>query len=130
MIETGAEVMQGETGKLKGKRILIVEDEFLVAELLLQSLEQCGAEVVGPAATLHQGMTMAANEEKLDCAVLDINLRGNSSYPIADILRRRGIPFLFATGYDSRVIPERYGHIRRCEKPVSSSALIGALQEL
>jgi CheY-like chemotaxis protein len=122
--------MEGVASQLAGKRILVVEDEFMVAELLLQTLEQFGAEVVGPAPTLRQGLDFAKTENQLDCAVLDINLRGNLSYPIAEVLEERGIPFLFATGYDSRVIPERYGHIARCEKPIPSAALVQAIRSL
>src|SRR6478735_1170799 len=122
--------MQNDGNHLAGKRILVVEDEFMVAELLVQILEQCGAEVVGPASSLDTGLTIARSDDRLDFAVLDINLRGNPSYPIADVLCEHAVPFLFVTGYDSSVIPDRYGEIPRCEKPVPGTALIRAIKDL
>jgi CheY-like chemotaxis protein len=116
--------------RLSGKRILVVEDEFMIAEGLTGTLEQCGVEVVGPAPTVEAALALATTEDPLDCAILDINLRGQMSYRIADALRERGIPFVFATGYDAHAIPERHSHIVRCEKPISSTVLIHALNRL
>jgi CheY-like chemotaxis protein len=115
---------------LSGKRILVVEDEFMIAEGLAGMLEQCGVEVVGPAPTVGAALALATTEDQLDCAILDINLRGQMSYPVADALQERGIPFVFATGYDAHAIPERHSHIVRCEKPIPSTVLIQALNGL
>ena len=83
---------------LAGSRILVVEDEPIVAMCLEDMLEGFGCAIVGPAGRLIEGIALAENEA-LDAAVLDVNLGGDRSYPIADILARRGIPFVFATGY-------------------------------
>jgi len=83
---------------LAGKRILLVEDEVLIAEMVVDMLVGLGATVVGPALTLHSGLSLAGSEE-IDAAVLDVNLRGERIDPVADLLDARGIPVLFATGY-------------------------------
>jgi CheY-like chemotaxis protein len=84
--------------KLAGKRILIVEDEPIVAMCLEDMLQSLGCLIVGPAARLSEGLALAADEQ-VDAAILDVNLGKDRSYPIADLLRARSIPFVFATGY-------------------------------
>ena len=115
--------------QLSGQRILIVEDEYFVADDLAQQLEAAGAEIMGPAPTLERAVELLEAEQP-DAAVLDINLRGERVYPLADDLKRRGVPFVFATGYDARVIPDAYAAVPRCEKPVSREAVVNALQKL
>jgi len=65
--------------------------------------------------------------ERLDGAVLDLNLRGEMGFQVADILAERMVPFVFATGYDRAVIPERFAGIARCEKPISVEKVVRAL---
>lgn len=83
---------------LTGKRILIVEDEPIVAMCLEDMLQGLGCLIVGPAARLSEGLALATDEQ-VDAAILDVNLGKDRSYPIADLLRARSIPFVFATGY-------------------------------
>jgi CheY-like chemotaxis protein len=83
---------------LNGLRILLVEDEALVAVMVEDMLADLGARVVGPASTVAQGLALAA-AEALDAAVLDVNVRGEPITPLADVLRRSGVPMVFATGY-------------------------------
>jgi CheY-like chemotaxis protein len=83
---------------LADKRILLVEDEMLIAEMVVDMLTGLGATVIGPATSLEAGLLLAGSES-IDAAVLDINLRGERIDPIADLLDARGIPVLFATGY-------------------------------
>lgn len=83
---------------LKGKRILVVEDEALIAVMVEDMLAEMGTEVVGPAATIEQALTLA-RAEAIDGAVLDVNVRGERIDPVAEALASRGIPMLFATGY-------------------------------
>lgn len=85
---------------LEGKRILIVEDEFLIAMTARDMLEEFGATVIGPASTVSEGLELA-NTERIDIALLDVNLHGHSSAPIADALEAKQIPVVFATGYAS-----------------------------
>jgi len=109
-------------------RILIVEDEVLVAMELGNALRQNGFMIVGPATTLHTGLTMATHDD-FDAAVLDVNLNKDQSTPIADALIRRGIPFLFASGYDtSTILPPHLHHIPSLQKPVDSAELIARLR--
>ncbi len=85
-------------GPLFDKHILAVEDEPLVAMLLEDMLEQEGAVVVGPALRLEQAIEIAQTRD-LDAAILDVNLGGKTSFPLALVLEERGIPYLFVTGY-------------------------------
>lgn len=88
-------------------RVLIVEDEMTVALLLEEMVEDLGHEVAGLAMRLPQAEHLARTRT-LDIAILDVNLDGHMSYPIAEILRERGVPYLFATGYGSGGIEPRY----------------------
>jgi CheY-like chemotaxis protein len=89
-----------------GKRVLIVEDEILVAMHLEDLLMAMGHSVVGPATRLSEAMTFARDDD-FEFAILDMNLAGTPSQPVADILRQRGIPFVFATGYSRSSIRSR-----------------------
>jgi CheY-like chemotaxis protein len=83
---------------LKGKRILVVEDEALIAVMVEDMLTELGSTVVGPAATIEQALALARTEA-IDGAVLDVNVRGERIDPVAEALAGRGVPMLFATGY-------------------------------
>ena len=116
---------------LRGRRLLVVEDEYLIAASLARGLEGRGAEVVGPAGSVRDALALVeAAGGRLDGAVLDINLRDERVYPVADALVARGVPFIFLTGYDARVIPDAYAGVPRCEKPVSSALLSRVLSKV
>ena len=83
---------------LKEKRILVVEDEALIAVMVEDMLSEMGCSVVGPAATIESALALARSEQ-LDGAILDVNVRGERIDPVADALAARGVPVLFATGY-------------------------------
>lgn len=83
---------------LKGKRILVVEDEALIAVMVEDMLTEMGSIVIGPAATIEAALALARGEE-LDAAVLDVNVRGERIDPVAEALMTRQVPVLFATGY-------------------------------
>jgi CheY-like chemotaxis protein len=113
---------------LCGRRILVVEDEYLVALVVVDLLEDAGAKVVGPIGWLEEALTFIEDDlNRFDGAVLDVNLHGKKSYPLADALEKRAIPFTFATGYGSGVLEEPYRRFPRCEKPFSQSLLVAAL---
>ena len=110
---------------LKGRRLLVVEDEYLLAADLTASLESLGAEVIGPAASVEEALSLLDNNDgPLDGAVLDINLQNERVYPVADVLAARGIPFVFTTGYDAAAVPTAYAWAPRCEKPVDKTQLV------
>jgi DNA-binding response OmpR family regulator len=95
------------TGEIRARRVLIVEDEMLLAMNLEDMLVELGHNVIAVATRITQALTLAA-ESEIDLAVLDLNLAGSLSFPVAEVLRRRGIPFMFATGYGSQGLIENY----------------------
>jgi DNA-binding LytR/AlgR family response regulator len=108
-------------------RILIVEDEYLLAEELRLELEDIGAEVVGPVGTVDEAAGVVRGDAGLDGAVLDVNLHGEMIFGVADMLAARAVPFVFATGYDASVIPGRFDATARCEKPIDVRRLREAI---
>lgn len=112
---------------LAGRRVLVVEDEYFLADDVARGLEASGAEVIGPVGDIDDALDLIDETEHLDAAVLDINLRGEMAFPVADALLERGVPFVFATGYDSASIPLRYKGVTRCEKPVDAPKIARAL---
>lgn len=110
--------MTGETVK----RVLIVEDEVLLALHLEDMLTALGHEVVGHAMRIDMAMELA-RESDIDFAVLDINVAGTDSFPVADILRHRGIPFAFATGYGAEGLADGYRDFPVLRKPYSQEDL-------
>lgn len=107
-------------------RVLLVEDEPLIALMIEDMLVELGLEVARAAATLAQALR-AAEEADVDLALLDINLKGEQSFPAAEILRRRGIPFLFVTGYGALGIHGTDFQTVVLQKPFASPELRAAL---
>jgi DNA-binding response OmpR family regulator len=108
-------------------RILVVEDEYMLAMHLHDGLCARGIEVVGPVATLGAALALLEPEPDFDAAILDVNLDGEKSYPLAQRLQRVGIPFVFASGYDLAMLPSEFAASPHCLKPVD---LDQALQQL
>jgi DNA-binding response OmpR family regulator len=121
--------VQSNADQLLGhKRVLIVEDEFLLGFSLLEDLTEAGADVVGPVSTVDEALQIVASES-FDLAVLDINVRGEMSFPVADELLARNVPLIFLTGYDADVIPDRLQRLPRLGKPYHPKELASALME-
>src|SRR5262245_32549584 len=108
------------TAPLAGRRLLVVEDDYLIAEEITDALRSGGAEVVGPVASIAAALDLLAETEHVDGAVIDLNLKGKMSYPVADALLARAIPFTFLTGYDQINLPLQYQGIYLCEKPTNA----------
>ena len=117
-------------GALAGCRILVVEDEYFLADDLKQILNEQSVHVLGPVPTLAEALRIMNESHPIDCAVLDVNLGGKSVFPISTALMERNIPFLFATGYGSGQIPAKFEGIPRLETPFISTALIAALEAI
>ncbi len=115
---------------LIGKRVLIVEDEFLVALGLQDNLMSLGCVVVGPAGSLADAMNLAETET-VDAAILDVNLRGELVFPVADVLADRGVPMIFCSGHMGiGRFPERFSDCTRVPKPYTSAIMAAALREM
>jgi DNA-binding response OmpR family regulator len=123
-------IFGGVGADLSGKRVLLVEDEFLISMDLEESLRQRGAVIVGPAATLGRALLLAGTKCALDCALLDINLQGDMVFPVADVLAKRSVPFMFLTGYEDIVIPPQYDDVPHYKKPFNYAAVMAALSRL
>src|SRR4051812_10482658 len=115
---------------LRGRRLLVVEDEYLIAVSLARSLEGRGAEVVGPAGSVRGALApVGAGGAQLDGGVLEITVRDERGSPVAAAFAARALPFVFLTGYDAQLIPDAYAGAPRCEKPASSALLARILSK-
>jgi DNA-binding response OmpR family regulator len=113
---------------LKGKRILVVEDEVLIAVMVEDMLSDLGTTVIGPAATISDAMALAEAED-IDAAILDVNVRGVRIDPVAEVLRARSIPVLFATGYgEVKLLNGQQATV--IDKPYSREKLLHGLEQI
>lgn len=112
---------------LGGRRILIVEDESLVAMLLETILEDMGCETVGPISTVAEALALIEGGEALDGALLDVNVAGVEVFPAAAALDARGVPFVFSTGYGEGGLPEEWKGRITLQKPFTETAVQDAL---
>lgn len=115
--------------QLSGCRVLIVEDEYFLADDAAQALRDAGAEIVGPVPGLEEAMEQV-EADGFDVALLDIKLDDEAVYPVADMLSERGIPFAFVTGYDQSHIPQRFRDVPYQVKPHGAVELVPLLERL
>jgi len=109
---------------LKGLRLLVVEDEALVAMMIEHMLDDIGCIVVEVAGTVSRGLALAADEAlAVDGAILDVNLGGEKVYPVAEALRARHVPFIFSTGYGIDGIAAEFSQVPALAKPYQQAAL-------
>lgn len=114
---------------LNGRRILIVEDESLVAMLLETILEDMGCTPVGPASSVDEGLAFLDGEQDLDGALLDVNVAGTEVFPVAAALKARGVPFVFSTGYGEGGLPAEWKGQSTIQKPFTEAAVRDALMK-
>jgi CheY-like chemotaxis protein len=115
--------MQAMTDSAKATpRILVVEDEYLIRMLLEDMLADLGYDIAGAVGTIAEASELAAKAE-FNVAILDVNLDGQVSYPVADILAKRGLPFVFVTGYGEHSLPEPYRGRPALQKPFQAEQL-------
>jgi CheY-like chemotaxis protein len=120
-----------QIASLSGLRLLVVEDEAMIAMMLEDMLDTFGCVVVDVAGTLARGMDLAANEAlTLDGAILDVNLGGEAVYPVAERLSARGVPFIFCTGYGMAGLADHFAHVPTLAKPYMRDELEAALKSV
>jgi len=113
-----------------GRRILVVEDEFLISVTTVDFLESLGCEVVGPAARVAEAFELAKSEA-LDAALLDINIAGDMVWPVAEVLRRKGVPFILLSAHPRlSEIPALLAAAPRLEKPLEQNHLLRQLSAI
>lgn len=118
------------SSQLSGKTVLMVEDEYLIADALCSAFELEDVRVVGPFPNVASAMEALDNGAMADVAVLDVNLNGERVFPLADRLMADNVPIVLTTGYDSDAIPRNYAHLQRLQKPVHLRELFGCLDSL
>jgi DNA-binding response OmpR family regulator len=117
------------TSELTAKRVLVVEDELLISMVIEDILADEGCQVIGPFTSLPDALA-AAQRGGFDLALLDVNLRGEKVYPVAEILAEQGVPFMFLSGYGKDAIPGGHPEWRACSKPFTAAELTRRLSEV
>jgi CheY-like chemotaxis protein len=118
-----------DTAALQGKSVLVVEDEFMLADELQGVIRRLGGEVIGPVSSVPAALGLLESRAP-DIALLDVNLRGERVYSVAAALEKGKIPFVFTTGYDVGLIDERFRDVPHLSKPFSTDALLAVLRRL
>jgi DNA-binding response OmpR family regulator len=111
-------------------RILVVEDNYLVADDLRQRLQAAGAVVIGPVPSVAKTEALLRDHAEIDCAVLDVNLGEESVLPLADHLSERGVPFVFLSGYGRESLPLRFASAALLHKPFDIATLEAAIDRI
>jgi DNA-binding LytR/AlgR family response regulator len=115
-------------GRLAGLKVLVVEDNYLIAEHVRSILDDQGCEVLGPVARVAAGLALIEHGPRPDCALLDVNLNGELCFPLARALAGDDVPVVLLTGYDDRaIIPEDFAPAAVLGKPLEHERLVGTL---
>jgi CheY-like chemotaxis protein len=118
------------TSRLQGRKVLIVEDDYLQAQHMAELMQSQGAEVVGLAPSVEEGMGLLLRGPLPDMAILDVRLGQETVFPLVEALRTIGIPFVFASASPDWSLPEAYEGVPHCEKPLDERELLRALAML
>lgn len=111
-------------------RVLVLEDEFIIADEIASILEDAGHTVLGPTPTIDGAMSRLAEEARPDAAIIDANIRGNSSVEVARRLRELDVPFCLCTGYRSGDLTAEFGEVAVIQKPVNPADLLATIRSL
>ena len=114
---------------LAGCRVLVIEDEYFIADELNRALVEHGADVIGPIADLETALNQVRHGG-FEVAIVDLNLWNEMAYAVADELQRQDVPFVFATGNDQSMIPPRFAAVKRWEKPFDERHLVADVERL
>lgn len=128
-ITEGSSGMTASAPATAKRRVLVVEDEMLIGMLLEDMLTDLGHEVAAVVPRLKEALA-AADRETYDLAILDVHLHGESAFPVAEALIKKGVPFVFATGYGERGLPENYRGRPVLQKPFAKDDLERVLKTL
>ncbi len=124
-------ILQAESpGPLAGRRVLIIEDEYFLADDIVQALTALGARVVGPYGDLREATDVVNRDIAIDAAIMDINLRDEMVFPLARLLRSRKVPLVFTTGYDRGSVEPEFQDVQLWGKPLDLKAMTRELTSL
>jgi CheY-like chemotaxis protein len=112
-----------EARPLEGRRVLVIEDEYFLADDIVGALTALGARIVGPYGDLEEAADIVGRDVAIDAAVMDINLRSQMVFPLARLLRSRQVPLVFTTGYDKSAIEPEFRDVRLWSKPLDINAM-------
>lgn len=114
---------------LDGRKILIVEDESLVAMLLETILEDMGCTPLGPISNIDEALDYVGGDLEADGALLDVNVAGREIFPVATVLKQKGVPFVFSTGYGENGLPDEWRRQATIQKPFTEATVRDALMK-
>jgi CheY-like chemotaxis protein len=117
-------------GPLSGRRVLVVEDEYFLADDIVRALTSLGARIVGPYGDLEEATEIVHRDVAIDAAIVDVNLRDEMVFPLARILRSRQVPLVFTTGYDQSTIEPEFQDVKLWAKPLDIKAMARELTSM
>jgi CheY-like chemotaxis protein len=115
---------------LEGRSVLLVEDEYFIADDLAGTLRAAGARVIGPIGTLENALKQVSEDGLPDAALLDVDLHGERAYPLVDLLTQKDVPVVLVTGYDRAALPPLYRHLPHVMKPADIDTILPMLKEM
>ncbi|WP_068091455.1 response regulator [Novosphingobium rosa] len=118
------------TSGLADQRVLIAEDELLIAVDLTEAFEEAGAVILGPVSSIEAALSLLENEPDIHLGIVDLNLGGELAYPLAQALAQRNVPFMFSTGYDDEEISLAFKDVIRLTKPATGEEAVEKAESL
>jgi DNA-binding response OmpR family regulator len=123
-------VASASPAPLAGRRLLVIEDEYFIADDIARALTGLGAEIIGPLPDLADAEGLLKRGDAIDAALLDINIRNEMVFPLARLLRSRNVPFVFMTGYDKTSVVAEFQDVQLWGKPLNIPRLARSLTDM